>query len=116
MYCTSFRICRLGIRVIFTREGNDFISSETRTTIANSNRADIFLSLHVNNSAFGELSGFEVYVMDYGSLELPVGYSKSSAQSQLLDYAQAKYIDLSEDLHNRLFRPISPEMMVSAQS
>lgn len=93
---------RLGVRVIFTREGNDFISSETRTTIANSNRADIFLSLHVNNSAFGDLSGFEVYVMDYGSLELPVGYSKSSAQSQLLDYAQAKYIALSEQLAQQI--------------
>ncbi|MBD3309561.1 hypothetical protein GF339_15225 [candidate division KSB3 bacterium] len=91
-------IRRLGVRVILTREGDDFVSSEHRTTIANSNRADVFLSLHVNNTLSASVSGFEVYIMDYGSLELPEGYEALSAQSQVLDYAQAKYIDQSTAL------------------
>jgi N-acetylmuramoyl-L-alanine amidase len=91
-------IRRLGVRVILTREGDDFVSSEHRTTIANSNRADVFLSLHVNNTLSAAVSGFEVYIMDYGSLELPEGYEALSAQSQVLDYAQAKYIDQSTAL------------------
>jgi len=81
------------VRVVLTRESDNFVSGEERTTIANNNRADVFLSLHVNNTSSPVVSGFEVYVMDYGSLDLPEGYQEVSAQSQLLDYAQAKYIE-----------------------
>ena len=87
-----------GVRVVFTREGDDFVSAEHRATIANSNRADAFISVHVNNHPSAVQAGFEIYVMDYGSLELPRGYDDVSAQSQLLDYAQAKYIEQSERL------------------
>ncbi len=80
------------IRVVLTREGDDFVSAENRATIANHNRADAFISLHVNNNFSAAVSGFEVYVMDYGSIELPIGYEALSAQ---LDYAQAKYVNQS---------------------
>ncbi len=93
---------RLGVRVVLTREGDDFVSSENRTTIANSNRADVFVSIHVNNSPSVAVSGFEVYIMDYGSLELPEGYKSLSAQSQLLDYAQAKYTKPSTRLAEQI--------------
>lgn len=87
-----------GVRVVLTREGDSFVGTEQRTTIANNNRADVFLSVHVNNSQTEAVSGFEVYVMDYGSLELPEGYETLSAQSQSLDYAQARHIDSSNRL------------------
>jgi N-acetylmuramoyl-L-alanine amidase len=93
---------RLGVRVILTREGDDFIPAEERTTIANNNRADVFISLHVNNASSPVLSGFEVYVMDYGSFDLPEGYEAVSAQSQLLDYAQARYIESSTRLAQQI--------------
>lgn len=93
---------RLGVRVVLTREGDDFVSSENRTTIANSNRADVFVSVHVNNSPFAAVSGFEVYIMDYGSLELPEGYESLSAQSQSLDYAQARHIEQSARLADQI--------------
>jgi N-acetylmuramoyl-L-alanine amidase len=91
-----------GVRVVFTREGDDFVSAERRATIANSNRADAFISVHVNNDPSAVRSGFEIYVMDYGSLELPQGYDNVSAQSQFLDYAQAKYIEQSERLATQI--------------
>ena len=93
---------RLGVRSVFTRETDEFVSSESRTTIANSSRADIFLSIHVNNSQFPSAKGFEIYVMDYGSLDLPEGYDEISARTQLLDYAQAKYIEQSSRLAQQI--------------
>jgi len=89
---------RLGVRTVLTREGDDFVSHETRTTIANSNRADIFISIHVNNSSVRTLSGFEAYVMDYGGLDISERANEINAQSQLLDYAQARYVKQSERL------------------
>ena len=93
---------RLGVRTILTREGDDFVSYETRTTIANSNHADVFISIHVNNSALEALSGFEAYVMDYGSLEFSENADDINAQSQLFDYAQARYIGQSERLTEQI--------------
>ncbi|GAK54920.1 cell wall hydrolase/autolysin [Candidatus Vecturithrix granuli] len=89
---------RLGVRVILTREVDEFISAEDRATLANSNRADIFISLHVNKSFTAGMVGFEAYVMDYGSLEQPNGSNLLSGRSQLLDFAQANYVTQSERL------------------
>ncbi len=86
------------IRVVLTRDGDSFVGAEDRTTIANNNLADVFLSVHVNNSSSSAVSGFEVYVMDYGSLELPSGFESLQAQSQVLDYAQAPHIERSQRL------------------
>jgi N-acetylmuramoyl-L-alanine amidase len=90
-----------GVRVVLTREGDSFVAAE-RATIANHNRADVFISLHVNNAPSQALSGFEVYIMDYGSLNLPEGFEALSEQSQVLDYAQAKYIAISERLAQQI--------------
>ena len=89
---------RLGVRVILTREGDEFVSAEDRATVANSNRADVFVSLHVNKSFSGGIFGFEAYVMDYGSLEQPGQGSMMGVRSQLLDFAQAEYVTQSERL------------------
>ncbi len=93
---------RLGVRTVLTREGDDFVPYETRTTIANSNHADVFISIHVNNSEFETVSGFEAYVMDYGSLALAENADELSARSQFLDYAQARYIGQSERLAEQI--------------
>jgi len=91
-----------GVRVVLTREGDSFVAAEERATIANRNRADVFVSLHVNNAPSPALSGLEVYIMDYGNLDLPEEYEVVTAQSQLLDYAQAKYIDSSKRLAQQI--------------
>jgi N-acetylmuramoyl-L-alanine amidase len=91
-----------GVRVVLTREGDSFVAAEERATIANHNRADVFIGLHVNNAPSQALSGFEVYIMDYGSLNLPEGYEALSEQSQVLDYAQAKYIETSKRLAQQI--------------
>ena len=88
---------RLGVSVTLTREGDDFLSGEMRATVANSSRADVLISLHINNSMSAQPGGLEVYIMDYGSLDMPQG-----AKAQVLDYAQAKYIEQSKRLAEQI--------------
>lgn len=52
-----------GIRVIMTRSGDNYVSLEKRTDVANKSSADIFVSIHVNASRSRSLRGFECYYL-----------------------------------------------------
>lgn len=53
----------LGVRVLLTRDDDAELPLETRTSIANQNKADLFVSLHLN-SAFGSSArGAETYFL-----------------------------------------------------
>ncbi len=56
---------QLGAEVILTREDDSFITLEDRTTIANDNQADLFVSLHANYSPSRSTSGVETYFLDF---------------------------------------------------
>jgi N-acetylmuramoyl-L-alanine amidase len=51
------------IEVILTRDGDRFVALEERTAIANSRRADLFISVHANASESRAASGVETYFM-----------------------------------------------------
>lgn len=53
-----------GAEVIMTRSSDRFISLESRAEIANSSKADLFVSIHANANRVRSLSGFEVYYVD----------------------------------------------------
>ncbi len=53
-----------GIRVTLTRRDDSFVPLASRTKFANEQEADLFVSLHVNASPKGKLSGLEVYYLD----------------------------------------------------
>lgn len=53
-----------GARIIMTRSEDVFIPLEERTAIANSQDADLFISIHVNASPKRSASGIETYVLD----------------------------------------------------
>ena len=53
---------RLGIRVLLTREDDRSVPLEERTAVANNNKADLFLSLHVNGSLRTSTRGASIYV------------------------------------------------------
>ena len=104
---------RLGVRVVLTRETDKQVSLDDRTALANHERADLFLSIHVNASPATKASGAETYFLSYQAtddearaaaalenntigVETPPG---SQALSMVLwDLAQSKYLAESSKL------------------
>ena len=58
---------RLGAEVIYTRQDDTFIPLETRTAIANRERADLFISIHANSSHDSDARGVETYYLNFTS-------------------------------------------------
>ncbi len=53
----------LGLKVVMTRSNDVFVPLEERTAIANRNKADFFISLHVNAAPRSRAVGFETYFL-----------------------------------------------------
>jgi N-acetylmuramoyl-L-alanine amidase len=58
---------RLGAEVVYTRKDDTFIPLETRTAIANQQRADLFISIHANSSQYPDARGVETYYLNFTS-------------------------------------------------
>jgi len=58
---------RLGAEVVYTRKDDTFIPLETRTAIANQQRADLFISIHANSSSDSAARGVETYYLNFTS-------------------------------------------------
>jgi N-acetylmuramoyl-L-alanine amidase len=58
---------QLGAEVIYTRSGDVFIPLEQRTKIANSEKADLFISIHANSSPQPSASGVETFYFNLTS-------------------------------------------------
>ncbi len=58
---------RLGAEVVYTRKDDTFIPLETRTAIANQQRADLFISIHANSSGDPAARGVETYYLNFTS-------------------------------------------------
>jgi N-acetylmuramoyl-L-alanine amidase len=55
---------KLGCKVILTRNSDVFLPLEERTAIANTNDADLFISLHTNASSSSKAYGLETYFLN----------------------------------------------------
>jgi N-acetylmuramoyl-L-alanine amidase len=103
---------RLGLRVILTRDGDATVGLDERAALANNNKADLFVSLHVNASVRPGTSGAEVFYLsldEYGDAarqiagadrdSLPVfGGGSRDIEVVAWEMAQARYIDQSAAL------------------
>jgi N-acetylmuramoyl-L-alanine amidase len=102
----------MGLRVILTRDADGTIGLDERAALANNNKADLFVSLHVNASVRPEVSGAEVFYLSldqYGDAaqraahsdreSLPV-FGGGSRDIELIPWqmAQARYIQESAAL------------------
>ena len=58
---------RLGAEVVYTRKDDTFVPLETRTAIANQQRADLFISIHANSSSDPDTRGVETYYLNFTS-------------------------------------------------
>ncbi len=54
----------MGTEVVLTRKDDRFVPLEDRTLLANSENADLFISLHVNASPNSDAKGIETYYLD----------------------------------------------------
>ena len=52
-----------GLRVVYTRDGDDFVSLAQRSAIANRAQGDLFLSIHANSAPRAEAHGVETYFL-----------------------------------------------------
>ena len=74
-----------GIRVITTRDKDEFVSLEARCRKANRANADLFLSIHVNSAPNKLLTGTESFYARRGA-----------TNNAVLEGARSRYIDKSE--------------------
>jgi N-acetylmuramoyl-L-alanine amidase len=54
---------QLGVKVLLTRDGDTFVALRDRTSFANRERADLFVSIHANAHRVAASEGLEVYFL-----------------------------------------------------
>ena len=88
---------RMGAEVVYTRDDDTFVHLESRTEIANRQKADLFLSIHANSSPYASASGVEVYYLNF------------AASREALDLAARENAGATRGIHdlNDLLKKIS---------
>ncbi|MEP6644279.1 MAG: N-acetylmuramoyl-L-alanine amidase [Acidobacteriaceae bacterium] len=93
---------RMGADVIYTRSDDTFIPLETRTSIANQEQADLFVSVHANSSHDEDARGVETYYLNFTSSSeaLDVAARENSASEKSIHELQdlVKKIALKEKI------------------
>jgi N-acetylmuramoyl-L-alanine amidase len=125
---------RLGLRVFLTRDDDRTMTLDERSAYANSQKADVFISIHANAALSPAMRGAEVYYlsMDESDAELrrlaessgtvlpALGGGTRSIDLIPWDTAQARYLDLSSTLARLMQQalasrvPMSPRAMHQA--
>jgi N-acetylmuramoyl-L-alanine amidase len=75
---------RLGIRVILTRDDDRLVPLDERASIANNNKADLFISLHANSSPNADAKGAEVFYLSLDGLNDEARKMAETSQSKPL--------------------------------
>ncbi|PID41787.1 MAG: hypothetical protein CR981_02900, partial [Proteobacteria bacterium] len=112
---------RLKAEVILTRDRDIFIPLEERTAIANTNDADLFISLHINAHPSSKVKGFETYFLSLSTNEEAMRvaarenatstHQMSDLQDILSDIMQNSKINesfrLAQQVHNAIDRDLT---------
>ena len=121
---------KLGARVLLTRDGDQTIGLDQRAALANNNKAELFLSLHVNASLRRTASGAEVF---YLSLDRADEEARRVAESEgvampvfgggtreidviLWEMAQARHIEQSAGLARAIERSLRASVPMSPRA
>ncbi len=107
---------RIGARVLLTREDDRIVSPDDRAALANNNKGDVFVSLHVAGSPQTRLSGASVFSLTADSAAPPAAgspaaetvsmpvFGGASREISLTPWerAQASHVNDSTDLAQRI--------------
>ncbi len=93
-----------GIKVIMTRDSDEFISLKERTEIATRSDADLFVSVHANSSRSRSAEGFEVFYLR----ELN---SREKKDDDLRDNQRLKFRNFSMERGSPVLDSIVTDMM-----
>lgn len=76
------------LKIVLTRDRDEFIELRNRGKIANSNGGDLFVSIHCNSLKPGEpdKNGFEIYIMDLARLNDATNFT----------YTENKYLNFEK--------------------
>ncbi len=74
-----------GVKVIYTRDKDEFIELYERAGIANRNKADLFISIHCNANRNRAMHGAETYVMGLHRTEANLETAKQENASILME-------------------------------
>lgn len=110
---------RLGVRTELTRTADEVISFDARTALANQNKADLFISIHLNASLGTGAHGAETYFLSNRATDPRAASSANlengglgagsdpadpgaleDLQLMLWDLAQSRYLEQSQRLAN----------------
>jgi N-acetylmuramoyl-L-alanine amidase len=118
---------RLGLRVILTRNRDEDVPIDARAAVANNNKADLFISLHVNASIQKSAAGAEVSYLslaEYGEeivseseLRLVPVIGSGMRQVDLVQWemAQVRYLDRSARLADIVHEELSRRVPMSTR-
>jgi N-acetylmuramoyl-L-alanine amidase len=81
------------LKIVMTRDRDEFIELRNRGKIANSNNGDLFVSIHCNSRKADEVdkNGFEVYIMDLARLN----------EATNITYEENKFLNFEKKDTNR---------------
>ena len=117
---------RLGLRVLLTREDDRSVPVDERTSVANNNKADLFVSLHANGSVRPSAAGASIYVAAFdrdaaqasaGGAERVPAFGGGTREIELVpwDLAQTRHLDQSSVFADLLQQALHDHVPLSAR-
>ncbi|MCP4023785.1 MAG: N-acetylmuramoyl-L-alanine amidase [Desulfobacteraceae bacterium] len=109
---------RLKCTVELTRSSDRYLTLEERTAIANTKRADLFISLHCNAAKNRKLSGIETYILNLATDEKAIAVAARENATSKKNISDLEYIlsdlmkhakieestRLANDVHNAMVK------------
>jgi N-acetylmuramoyl-L-alanine amidase len=121
---------RLGLRVFLTRDDDRTMSLDERSAYANSQKADVFVSIHVNAAVRPAMQGAEVYYLSIDRADAEARRMSESSDAQLptlgggtrtidlilWETAQARYLEQSNALANYVEQALRARVEMSPRA
>jgi N-acetylmuramoyl-L-alanine amidase len=120
-----------GTRAILTRDGDQVVPLDDRTSRANNNKADLFISIHANSTIRGKAHGAETYFLSTQATDdearniaavenNAIGLETAPAVREdlkliLWDMAQTEYLKESSELAEMIQQELNKELSISSR-